>query len=347
MTTPDVPLRLEFEIEVPGTPEQVWDALATAAGISAWFLPTESEERLGGRLVTHMGPEDAPADIIGWDPPRRFAYEEDIAALAGAGARRDHAAGQRVPRRGPLRRHVRRARRVVGVRRRRRLGAGVRRRHGSTAGCRTSSSCASTSATSPVSGRRRSPSTARCPATPRRSRPPCAPASAASAAGDRIELARHDAASIERTEPVLLVRLDAPVPGMLRIATGGPVGAAVDGDRRLPVPAGRNRRRARSSRTSARSVDGVPRRTSPRRCRDDRAGDRGRGPRQGLRRDPRRRRHRPRRAPRHGVRRARPERRRQDDDDPHAGHAAAPRRRHGARARPRHRPRGRRGARRG
>ena len=30
MTTPDVPLRLEFEIEVPGTPEQVWDALATA-----------------------------------------------------------------------------------------------------------------------------------------------------------------------------------------------------------------------------------------------------------------------------------------------------------------------------
>ena len=83
MTTPDVPLRIEFEIEVPGTPEQVWEALATAAGISAWFLPTESEERLGGRLVTHMGPEDAPADITGWDPPFRFAYEEDIAALAG------------------------------------------------------------------------------------------------------------------------------------------------------------------------------------------------------------------------------------------------------------------------
>jgi hypothetical protein len=30
-TTPAVPLRLEFEIEVPGTPEQVWAALATAA----------------------------------------------------------------------------------------------------------------------------------------------------------------------------------------------------------------------------------------------------------------------------------------------------------------------------
>jgi uncharacterized protein YndB with AHSA1/START domain len=84
MTTPDVPLRLELEIEVPGTPEQVWDALATAAGISAWFMPTESEERAGGRLVTHMGPDaDLPADITGWDPPRRFAYEEDIASLSG------------------------------------------------------------------------------------------------------------------------------------------------------------------------------------------------------------------------------------------------------------------------
>ena len=83
MTTPDVPLRLELESEVPGTPEQVWAALATATGISAWFLPTESEERLGGRLVTHMGPDEAPADITAWEPPFRFAYEEDIAALAG------------------------------------------------------------------------------------------------------------------------------------------------------------------------------------------------------------------------------------------------------------------------
>ena len=88
MTTPDVPLRLEFEIEVPGTPEQVWDALATAAGISAWFLPTDSDERLGGRLVTHMGPEDTPADIVGWDPPHRFAYEEDISVGRRRGARR-------------------------------------------------------------------------------------------------------------------------------------------------------------------------------------------------------------------------------------------------------------------
>ena len=27
---PDVPLRLELSFELPGTPEQVWDAIATA-----------------------------------------------------------------------------------------------------------------------------------------------------------------------------------------------------------------------------------------------------------------------------------------------------------------------------
>jgi uncharacterized protein YndB with AHSA1/START domain len=83
MTTPNVPIRLEFEIEVPGSPDQVWAAIATAAGQSAWFLPVDSDERAGGRQVTHMGPEDAPADITVWDPPRRVAYEEDISSLLG------------------------------------------------------------------------------------------------------------------------------------------------------------------------------------------------------------------------------------------------------------------------
>ena len=49
-TTPNVPYRLEFEVEVPGTPEQVWQAIATAQGMSAWFLPTQIEEREGGAL---------------------------------------------------------------------------------------------------------------------------------------------------------------------------------------------------------------------------------------------------------------------------------------------------------
>ena len=88
-TTPDVPLRMELTFELPGTPEQVWDAIATANGISSWMMPTELEEREGGRVAFHMG-EDLSSEgtVTGWDPPRRLVYEEpDWAALAGrAGA---------------------------------------------------------------------------------------------------------------------------------------------------------------------------------------------------------------------------------------------------------------------
>ena len=83
-TTPNVPYRLQFSVEVPGTPEQVWQAIATAKGMSAWFLPTEMEEREGGSLHISMGPGmGSDGRITGWDPPRRIAYEEDWAALMG------------------------------------------------------------------------------------------------------------------------------------------------------------------------------------------------------------------------------------------------------------------------
>ncbi|MGH8906332.1 MAG: SRPBCC family protein [Egibacteraceae bacterium] len=85
MTTPkNVPLRLEFSVELPGTPEQVWDAIATANGITSWFLPTDVDEREGGAIVVHMGETDSPGTITGWDPPRRLEYSEpEWAALTG------------------------------------------------------------------------------------------------------------------------------------------------------------------------------------------------------------------------------------------------------------------------
>ena len=83
-TIPNVPYRLEFSVEVPGTPEQVWHAIATAKGMSSWFLPTEMEEREGGSLHFSMGPEmGSDGHVTGWDPPRRIVYEEDWAALMG------------------------------------------------------------------------------------------------------------------------------------------------------------------------------------------------------------------------------------------------------------------------
>src|SRR5919112_849822 len=68
-TTPNVPYRLEFSVEVPGTPEQVWQAIATAKGMSAWFAPTEIEEREGGSLHFTMGPEmGSDGQVTAWEP---------------------------------------------------------------------------------------------------------------------------------------------------------------------------------------------------------------------------------------------------------------------------------------
>ncbi|WP_258725037.1 SRPBCC family protein [Cellulomonas sp. NS3] len=83
-TTPDVPYRLELSVEVPGTPEQVWQAIATARGLSAWYLPTELEERVGGAVRFTIGAAmGADAEVTGWEPPRRLAFDEDWAGLMG------------------------------------------------------------------------------------------------------------------------------------------------------------------------------------------------------------------------------------------------------------------------
>lgn len=68
---------VQVEVEVPGTPEDVWRAIATGPGVSSWFVPTDIEERTGGAIAFHfnMG-MDSKATVTGWDPPRCLAYEE-------------------------------------------------------------------------------------------------------------------------------------------------------------------------------------------------------------------------------------------------------------------------------
>lgn len=85
MTTPDIPYRFEHSFEVPGTPEQVWAAIATANGISSWMLVTDLEEREGGAVTFHMGPDaSSRGEVTAFDAPKRFAYvEPEWAALAG------------------------------------------------------------------------------------------------------------------------------------------------------------------------------------------------------------------------------------------------------------------------
>jgi uncharacterized protein YndB with AHSA1/START domain len=66
--------RIENSIEVPGTPEEVWEAIATGHGIECWFVPARVE---GGRVALDLGAglEDA-GPVTAFEPPRRFALEE-------------------------------------------------------------------------------------------------------------------------------------------------------------------------------------------------------------------------------------------------------------------------------
>src|SRR5262249_40048316 len=73
---------VEVEVEVPGLPEEVCRAIAAGKGISSWFVPSTSEERVGGAAVSNFGPGmEAKATIKTWDPPQKFVTESEEGPL--------------------------------------------------------------------------------------------------------------------------------------------------------------------------------------------------------------------------------------------------------------------------
>jgi len=69
---------VQVEVEVPGTPEEVWQAIATGPGISSWFVPTKFEERDGKPVAVEatFGPGIVSRSAVtAWEPPRRFAAQ--------------------------------------------------------------------------------------------------------------------------------------------------------------------------------------------------------------------------------------------------------------------------------
>lgn len=71
---------ITVEVEVPGTPEEVWQAIATGPGISSWFVPTEFEMRDGKAVSVTLtwGPGmESRSPITRWDPPRMFAAQSE------------------------------------------------------------------------------------------------------------------------------------------------------------------------------------------------------------------------------------------------------------------------------
>ena len=69
---------VQVEVEVPGTPEEVWQAIATGPGVSSWFVPAEFEERDGKPVAMTLtfGPGmESRSVVTAWDPPRMFAAQ--------------------------------------------------------------------------------------------------------------------------------------------------------------------------------------------------------------------------------------------------------------------------------
>jgi uncharacterized protein YndB with AHSA1/START domain len=80
VTNPDQPDRVEHRVEhafeVAATPEQVWDAIATADGISAWMAPTRLDPQIGGEVSFDLGGFRSTGVVTDYTPNHRFAYEE-------------------------------------------------------------------------------------------------------------------------------------------------------------------------------------------------------------------------------------------------------------------------------
>ncbi|HQR06023.1 MAG TPA: SRPBCC domain-containing protein [Gemmatales bacterium] len=71
---------VQLEVELPGTPEDVWQAIATGPGISSWFVPTEFAEHDGKpfEMKLNFGPGmEMRSKVTAWDSPRLFATEAD------------------------------------------------------------------------------------------------------------------------------------------------------------------------------------------------------------------------------------------------------------------------------
>jgi uncharacterized protein YndB with AHSA1/START domain len=68
---------VEMEFVAPGTPEQIWQAMATGPGNAAWFTKATIEERVGGEIRFDFGENGASTgEVTAWEPPKRVEYVE-------------------------------------------------------------------------------------------------------------------------------------------------------------------------------------------------------------------------------------------------------------------------------
>lgn len=75
---PDDRRSIELEVEVRGSPEEVWRAIATGPGISSWYVPHTVDEREGGVATASFGPGpemQIEGRVVAWEPPHRVLFD--------------------------------------------------------------------------------------------------------------------------------------------------------------------------------------------------------------------------------------------------------------------------------
>ncbi|MEL7208561.1 MAG: SRPBCC domain-containing protein [Actinomycetota bacterium] len=69
---------LELEVAVPGTPEEVWEAIATGPGITSWYVPHTFAQEAGARAVCSFGPGPemtVEGRVAAYEPPKRIVFD--------------------------------------------------------------------------------------------------------------------------------------------------------------------------------------------------------------------------------------------------------------------------------
>jgi uncharacterized protein YndB with AHSA1/START domain len=70
------PFKVEKEIELDATPEEVWEAITTGPGLDCWFMGrNEVEPGVGGKVRMTLPAWSLESTVTVWDPPKRFVTE--------------------------------------------------------------------------------------------------------------------------------------------------------------------------------------------------------------------------------------------------------------------------------
>lgn len=77
----DVHRSIETEVEVIGTPEQVWQAIATGPGVSSWYVPHDIGSAPDSEFTASFGPGpemQVAGRVSAWEPPHRVKFEGPV-----------------------------------------------------------------------------------------------------------------------------------------------------------------------------------------------------------------------------------------------------------------------------